>query len=292
MRRALAIALSLVVLSLAAAAPAAAADPVARTWSATLGTSGANGRAVLRAFVPGYGTVTFSLKGLKANASYNTEIRAGTCARLGSILAQPGYLQSSPTGTISIVRGLSTAQMNTIWPAARRGSIVMRVGSGTHIRCATLVWAKATRVRIPHYSIDRPVIQGPAGYPPCGVAMFLKELWQPREPGVTMIYAHARRGMFLPLLNASKVNNGRGMIGKTVYVYTSDSYLHTYRITAVRRHVTSIQSAFGVSDERLWLYTSEGPTYRYPKLIVVATRVSSARTTYAASHPTPRPYRC
>jgi hypothetical protein len=292
MRRALAIVVSVVVLTLAFAAPVAAADPVARTWSATLGTSGSNGRAVLRAFVPGYATITFDLRNLRANARYTTEVRAGSCGKLGVVLARPGQLQSSATGRISIVRGLSTAQMNTIWPAARRGQIVLRVASGTHIRCATLVWAKATRVRIPHYAIDRPVIQGPSGYPPCGVAMFLKELWQPREPGVTMIYAHARRGLFLPLLNASKVNSGRGMIGKLVYVYTSDSYVHTYRITSVRRHVTSIQSAFGVSDERLWLFTSEGPTYRYPKLIVVATRVSSARTTYAASHPTPRPYAC
>ena len=35
--------------------------------------------------------------------------------------------------------------------------------------------------------------------------------------------------MFLPLLRASKTNNGAAMIGKLVYVYTSDSKAVVYR---------------------------------------------------------------
>ena len=35
----------------------------------------------------------------------------------------------------------------------------------------------------------------------------------PRTPGVSLIYAHARRGMFLPLLSRSKISNGASLIG-------------------------------------------------------------------------------
>jgi hypothetical protein len=115
---------------------------------------------------------------------------------------------------------------------------------------------------------------------------------QPREPGVSLIYAHARTGMFLPLLTRSKINNGASLIGMKVKVYTSDSRVSTYQIVSVRRHVTSIQSAFSVTSERLWLYTSEGPNWRYPKLVVSAKRLTTAVTTYAASHPRPRPVAC
>ena len=98
--------------------------------------------------------------------------------------------------------------------------------------------------------------------------------------------------MFLPLLTRSKINNGASLIGMKVKVYTSDSRVSTYQIVSVRRHVTSLQSAFGVTSERLWMYTSEGPNWRYPKLIVSAKRLSTATTTYAASHPRPRPVAC
>ena len=75
---------------------------------------------------------------------------------------------------------------------------------------------------IPRYDIDLAVVKGPNGYPYCNVAMYMRSLYQPTEPGVTFIYAHARTGMFLPLLNASKKNDGAAMIGKMVYVYTSE----------------------------------------------------------------------
>ena len=141
-------------------------------------------------------------------------------------------------------------------------------------------------------SIDLAVIRGPSGYPPCNVAMYMPELAQPREPGVTMVYAHARTGMFLPLLTRSKTNNGASLLGMQVKVYTSDRRLSTYRIIEVRRHVRSIQSALTVTGERLWLYTSEGPNSTYPKLVVVAKRISTTTTTDAASHPRARPVSC
>src|SRR4051812_16904258 len=81
----------------------------------------------------------------------------------------------------------------------------------------------ATRVQIAALGIDLPVIRQRTAYPACNVAMYLKELRQPGQGGSTYLYAHARVGMFLPILTRSKVNNGARMIGMTVKVWTGDS---------------------------------------------------------------------
>ena len=263
-----------------------------RLWQASVGTNGVNGHVSLRAYTNTTGLLTLRLKAMKGNASYSLEIRAGTCSNLGTLRASFARVTSTATGEISTSRNVSGTKMSSIWKVARTGSIAFRTVSGTHVRCANLKFPVATRIVIGTLGINLPVIRGPSGYPPCRVAMYIRELNQPREPGVTLIFAHARTGMFLPLLSRSKINNGASLIGLRVKVYTSDSKVSTYQIISVRRHVTSIQSAFGVTAERLWMYTSEGPNASYPKLIVTAKRLSTASTTYAASHPRARPIAC
>lgn len=263
-----------------------------RLWQGAVGTNGVNGRVSLRAYTDTTGLLSLSLKSMRANASYSLEIRAGTCASLGTVRATFPRVTSSATGTISTIRNVSGTKMQSIWKVARTGSIAFRTVSGSHVRCANLKFPVATRIVISTLGINLPVIRGPSGYPPCRVAMYMRELSQPREPGVTLLFAHARTGMFLPLLTRSKINNGASLIGLRVKVYTSDSKVSTYQIISVRRHVTSIQSAFGVTSERLWMYTSEGPDSSYPKLVVTAKRLSTAKTTYAAAHPTARPVAC
>jgi hypothetical protein len=263
-----------------------------RLWQASVGTNGVNGHVSLRAYTNTTGLLTLRLKSMRANASYSLEIRAGTCSNLGAVRASFARVTSTATGEISTSRNVSGTKMSSIWKVARTGSIAFRTVSGTHVRCANLKFPVATRIVVGTLGIDLPIIRGPSGYPPCRVAMYIRELSQPREPGVTLIFAHARTGMFLPLLSRSKINNGASLIGLRVKVYTSDSKVSTYQIISVRRHVTSIQSAFGVTSERLWMYTSEGPNSSYPKLIVTAKRLSTASTTYAASHPRARPVAC
>jgi hypothetical protein len=263
-----------------------------RLWQGTVGTNGVNGRVSLRAYTNTTGLLTLRLTSMRANALYSLEIRAGTCSSLGTVRASFVKVTSSPTGEISTIRNVSGTKMSAIWKVARTGSIAFRTVSGTHVRCANLTYPVATRIVVGSLGIDLPVIRGPSGYPPCRVAMYIRELHQPREPGVTLIFAHARTGMFLPLLTRSKINNGASLIGMKVRVYTSDSKVSTYQIISVRRHVTSIQSAVGVTSERLWMYTSEGPNASYPKLVVIAKRLSTASTTYTASHPRARPVAC
>ncbi len=150
----------------------------------------------------------------------------------------------------------------------------------------------ATRIAIPALKIDLPIVRGPTGYPYCNVAMYFPTLSQPREGGVTFLYAHARVGMFLPLLERSRINNGASLIGMTIRVWTSNDLVSAYRIVRVRRHVRTLDGAYTARTEQLWIQTSEGPHGTIPKLIVVAERTGSAAAPHAEANPTPHPKIC
>ena len=153
-----------------------------------------------------------------------------------------------------------------------------------------------TRVQVPALRVDLPIIKQPdPAYPSCNVAMYHEAFGPPGDPRGTYIYAHARRGMFLAFLDASKNNNGNAMIGMIVNVYTSDDQLFLYEITEVRRHVPAgfnITRLYDEGEGLLWLQTSEGPNKTYPKLLLKATLLSSGPASHAAAHPTPRPVNC
>ena len=272
-------------------APASALT-LQRTWSAKLGTSGSNGPVTLNAYTNGSGTIRFSLRSLRANATYSVQIRKGTCATLGPIEARLSSIRTSSTGTVSRVFTLSSGTMYWVWLAARSPSFVVRIVSGTSIRCGGFTFARATRVAVPGLGIDLPIIRGPSGYPLCKVAMYYPAVAQPREPGITFIYAHARTGMFLPFLTRWKIDHGASLIGRTVLVWTSDSYVSYYRIDKVRVTSNAMAGVTSLTRERLWLQTSTGPNTSYPKLIVEAARYKTVKTTYAASHPTAHPVSC
>jgi hypothetical protein len=151
----------------------------------------------------------------------------------------------------------------------------------------------ATRVVIARLDIDIPVILQPNGdFPWCDVALYIPELGQPGSGRATYIYSHARTGMFLPLLTASQKNDGRKMLGMTVEVYTSDSWRYLYFISEVRRHTLSLEPAFAVHTEQLWLQTSEGPIGTIPKLQVVADFLTAEPADPADAHPKAHPKVC
>jgi hypothetical protein len=153
----------------------------------------------------------------------------------------------------------------------------------------------ATRVVIQALGIDLPVIRPPSttAYPLCDVAMFIQEpLGQPGFGKATYLYAHARDGMFLPILTASKINNGAKMLGMVVEVYTSDDQLYLYEITEVRRHQLDLDDAIAATTEQLWLQTSEGPKGTRPKTQVVAQFLSFGTADHDAAHPVAKPRVC
>jgi hypothetical protein len=154
----------------------------------------------------------------------------------------------------------------------------------------------ATRVRVAALGIDLPVIAQPdPTVVPCGVAMYLGEMSQPGANRATYLYAHAQRGMFLPILDASKVNNGFKMIGMIVEVYTSDDKLFLYEVTKVIRHVpfdTGLDDALAATTDQVWLQTSEGIGTKFPKLQLLAEPLSNGPADPVKAHPTPKPRAC
>src|SRR5215217_2853712 len=122
--------------------------------------------------------------------------------------------------------------------------------------------SRPTRIVVAALHIDLPIIKSSSSYPKCNVAQYLTNFVNPGQPGTTYLYGHARRGMFLPLLTQSKINNGANMIGMLVKLYTADKKLHLYRINIVKRHATSYALAVNLSrgQHRLIMQTSEGPS--------------------------------
>lgn len=160
--------------------------------------------------------------------------------------------------------------------------------------------AVASRIRIPSLRIDLPVVSGElrvrgntGNYPLCDVAQYLTFYSQPGLPGTTYIYAHAQRGMFLPLLRASTRDDGAELIGALVEVYTNDNRLHLYRIYLVKRHSTDLTIAsVPPGEQRLVLQTSEGFAGHPQKLQVAARPVSIVNVRRAAANPRPDPRIC
>lgn len=273
------------------AAPTASAVSVRRAWRTALGANGVNGTATLTAYWTGNGAMTLKLVGLKPSTTYPVIAYRGSCAKPTLISRLPGAVTNAD-GAVTKTYAVSTRIMNTIWRYGRTNAFSIRIGTGALARCGALSFPVATRIAIPGLKIDLPVIRPGTGYPLCNVAMYIRELSQPREAGVTLLYAHARTGMFLPLLERSRVNNGASLIGATVKVWTSNNQVSTYQITRVRRHVTSLDGVFDIGQEQLWIQTSEGPRGTLAKLIVVAKRVSYAAADAESAHPTPRPVVC
>jgi hypothetical protein len=159
-----------------------------------------------------------------------------------------------------------------------------------------------TRVTIADLGIDLPVVSGdatvpgnPPDYPLCGVAQYLTTYrYIDRDGTTTWLYAHARAGMFLPLLEASVDDEGAALLGMTVDVYSTGLRTFRYRIGEVIRHATDRSAAANVppGSRRLILQTSEGPRGTVPKLQVVATFIESFPATAAEAMPAASPSRC
>lgn len=152
----------------------------------------------------------------------------------------------------------------------------------------------ATRVRVAALRIDLPVVKpgGPTDYPLCDVAMWIGALGQPGEGRATYLYGHARDGMFLPLLEQSKIKDGKKMLGMVVEVWTSDDQKFLYEITEVRRHQKDLDDALSATSDELWLQTSEGPKGTVGKLQVLAMPLSQEAADHAEAHPKARPVVC
>ena len=154
--------------------------------------------------------------------------------------------------------------------------------------------ARPTRVAVPSLDIDLPVVVPPKRerWPLCDVAEYLATFDWPGEGGTTYIYAHAQKGMFLPILVASWRSNGKAMLGDEVHVWTADDRHYVYEIVRVRRHQRSLGWAFDLPSESLVLQTSENQYASGPKVMVVASFRGVVGASHREAHPKARPRRC
>ena len=209
--------------------------------------------------------VTFLAAGL---LSYTTPAQAG-----------PGASPTpDPTGTVAAtpVPLITLPPLGSALPSANPSAPTDRV---------------ATRVRIAALGIDLPVVKPPSDpnvYPLCDVAMWFGDMSRPGDGRATYLYAHAREGMFLPLLRTP----GSQQRGLVVEVWTSDDMRFLYEITQVRRDQRDLNDAVAARTEQLWLQTSEGPKGTPGKTQVVAKPISVEAASHAAAHPKHHPVVC
>lgn len=154
--------------------------------------------------------------------------------------------------------------------------------------------AGPTRVVIRGLGIDLAIVVPPKRetFPLCNVAEYLRAFAFPGWGGTTYVYAHAREGMFLPILRASRRANGRSLLGMTVDVYTADDLRYRYEITRVRRFQKHLDWAFRLPAELLVLQTSETPFANGTKVMLVARLMGVTVVPHAEAHPKARPRRC
>jgi hypothetical protein len=206
-------------------------------------------------------------------------VTAGLIMLTGPVEAGPG---GSPSPTTVAISSQSAPPSSTV-PAS--------VGPGPSVPPDRV----ATRVRVAALGIDLPVIAQPGPTVPCDVAMYLGDMRQPGADRATYLYAHAQRGMFLPILEASRVQNGAGMLGDIIEVYTSDDMVFLYEVSKIVLHVpydTGLEDAIAATSDEVWLQTSEGIGSTFPKLQIVARPLSSGPADPAEAHPTPKPRAC
>jgi hypothetical protein len=155
--------------------------------------------------------------------------------------------------------------------------------------------AEPTRVVVATLGIDLPVIrpQRDEAYPLCDVAEFLPSYGLPGLPGVTYLYAHARSGMFLALLEASRTDDGAAMLGLEVQLYSSDRFRRRYTISEVHRRVRNLDVVNDLAGDALVLQTSETSRSSGTKLVVVARPVGTpTMAPERAARPVARPRAC
>ena len=227
-------------------------------------------------------------------------VAAGVALLVSGLLAWTdpraiGSIGSPSPSASAVTPELSTMPVPTLPPIPSVGP----AGSTGPSPAPSTSNAVATRVVVPALGIDLPVVKAPRGesFPYCDVAEYSTAFEQPGQGGPIFIYAHARDGMFLPMLDASKVNDGKAMVGMLVEVYTSDDMVFLYQVSDVHRHQDSLDVVYRAGGENLFLQTSEGPRQGIPGytglvLLVQAVPMGSQPADPKDAHPTPKPVVC
>lgn len=122
---------------------------------------------------------------------------------------------------------------------------------------------EGVRVRVPELNIDLPVVEGDGYDAPLYKAAHYPGMPWPGEGGRSLIYAHARPGMFGPLFSAR--------VGQHVQVVNSAGSARKYVITEYypRWPITDLKWLRMADHEELVLLTCTTYNYNDPRIVAV-----------------------
>lgn len=120
------------------------------------------------------------------------------------------------------------------------------------------------RIKIPDLGIDLPIVLGDGWNAPLYKAAFYPSLGYPGQKNRTVIYAHARPGMFAPLFDAK--------VGQSIDIVKADGSIRRYTITEYYQHWPASNTSWLVSTdfEQLVLVTCTTYDPNDPRIVVVA----------------------
>lgn len=120
------------------------------------------------------------------------------------------------------------------------------------------------RIKIPDLGVDMPVVAGDGYNAPLFKAVLYPSLTLPGSGSRSMIYAHARNGMFAPLF--------RARIGQTIEVDRPSWAPLQYRIAEYHPHWSSTDLRWlqPLNQEQLVLVTCTTYSENDPRIVVVA----------------------
>jgi LPXTG-site transpeptidase (sortase) family protein len=171
---------------------------------------------------------------------------AGACVVLVAVFALRQPPSSTPQATLpSPVPIISTA------PTSSPTAALVQPPNGM-------------RIRIPELGIDLPVVAGDGINAPLNKAVLYPYLQLPGSGNRSMVYAHARNGMFGPLFHAQ--------VGQRIEISQPNAPPLAYRISEYypRWSTTDLRWLQTLPQEQLVLVTCTTYNYNDPRIVVVA----------------------
>ena len=156
--------------------------------------------------------------------------------------------------TRTIITDVDTPTAAPVMPSPARAAVVAKEGS---------------HIKMPDLGIDLEIVQGDGVNAPLYKAAHYPSLPWPGEGGRSLIYAHARVGMFGPLWGAH--------VGQTVEVDTADGHQLKYTITQYfpRWPDTDLSILQNVNHEELVLLTCTSWNVSDPRVVAIAEPVGA-----------------
>ena len=164
------ISMSLVALAAAlVCAPLASAATPSGTWTAKIGSAGANGTATISAFTSGAGSIVLKVAKLKSSTSHTVVLSNGTCSKIGTTLVKFASVRTNSSGSAARTTTLTAAQVNAIKVAIMgTARMAIRIASGRSVKCGVFV-----DVGVPPYVVANIAV----GRSPSGAAIDPSGVW-------------------------------------------------------------------------------------------------------------------